>query len=125
MKQKLGSGRLNPTSEDSLGMPENLGMASFLDLCKHSLQAGLGHPGAGLSGDAAVRPGKRNLTVGAEETQAQDPSDQLHRGRKGKFRLQEREKAGRNRDPHSTYTSVGEQGACCGPGMSPGKQPMF
>lgn len=39
VKQKLGSERLNPTSEDSLGMPENLGMASFLDLCKHSLQA--------------------------------------------------------------------------------------
>lgn len=38
-KQELGGGGTNPTSEDSSGMPENLVMASFLDLCKQSLQA--------------------------------------------------------------------------------------
>lgn len=56
-------------------------------------------------GSCGVR--EKKPREGTEETQAQELSDQLHRGRNVRFGLQGREQAGWNWVSHSECTSVG------------------
>lgn len=62
-------------------------------------------------GRCSYRTSEKKPHGGAEETQAQEPTDQPYRGRKGKFRFQWRKKAGRSWVPHSSRTSV--EGQAC------------
>lgn len=89
-----------------MGVPENLGTVSLLSLCKKLEALGILELAFGMM---CCRTMEKKPRGGTEETQAQKPSDQLHRDGNVKFSLEERGKAVRSWVPRRARTGVGGQ----------------